>query len=229
MRRRLFPKVRVTIEPPVKLEVDPALKGKKRRLAAGQALYKIMSDLFFKTGALDRTVVGALIEAFSREAVRLMWKHGGVFDKLVGDCVIGLFGPPFSEQDGPTRALACARAAAEISRFAREELARHPATAKVVAAGEPLGVAIGINDCPASVGLFGPNHDFTAFSPGMNNTARLQSVAVRDEVLVLAPMRALIAEACPSARFGELRHERVKNVAEPLAFYALDAASVLRD
>ena len=63
VRRRLFPKVRVTIDPPVKLEVDPALKGKKRRLAAGQALYKIMSDLFFKTGTLDRTVVGALIEA----------------------------------------------------------------------------------------------------------------------------------------------------------------------
>lgn len=175
----------------------------------------------------DPTEVGALIEAFSREAVRLMWKYGGVFDKLVGDCVIGLFGPPFSEQDAPTRALACARAAAEISRFAREELARHPASAKVVAAGEPLGVAIGINDCPASVGLFGPNHDFTAFSPGMNNTARLQSVAVRDEILVLAPMRALIEAACPAARFGELRREKVKNVAEPLAFYALDAASVL--
>jgi adenylate cyclase len=175
----------------------------------------------------DPAEVGALIEAFSREAVRLMWKQGGVFDKLVGDCVIGLFGPPYYEQSAAERALACARAAAEISRFAREELCKLPATEKVVAAGEPLGVAIGINDCPASVGVFGPNRDFTAFSPGMNNTARLQSVAVRDEVLVLAPMRALIEEACPEARFGELRHEKVKNVAEPLAFYALDCASVL--
>lgn len=175
----------------------------------------------------DPAEVGALIEAFSREAVRLLWKQGGVFDKLVGDCVIGLFGPPYYEQSAPERTLACARAAAEISRFAREELGKHPATAKIVAAGEPLGVAIGINDCPASVGVFGPNRDFTAFSPGMNNTARLQSVAVRDEVLVLKPMRALIEEACPGARFGELRHEKVKNVAEPLAFYALDCASVL--
>lgn len=175
----------------------------------------------------DPAEVGALIEAFSREAVRLMWKHGGVFDKLVGDCVIGLFGPPYYEQSAPERALACARTAAEISRFAREELEKSPACKKIVAAGEPLGVGIGINDCPASVGLFGPNRDFTAFSPGMNNTARLQSVAVRDEVLVLAPMRALIEEACSGARFGELRHEKVKNVAEPLAFYALDCASVL--
>lgn len=175
----------------------------------------------------DPAEVGALIEAFSREAVRVLWKHGGVFDKLVGDCVIGLFGPPYYEQDPAQRALRCAQAAAEISRHAREELCKHPATRKIVAAGEPLGVAIGINDCPASVGTFGPNRNFTAFSPGMNNTARLQAIATRDEVLVLEPMRVLIEAACPSARFGDLRREKVKNVAEPLAFYALDCASVL--
>jgi acyl-[acyl-carrier-protein]-phospholipid O-acyltransferase/long-chain-fatty-acid--[acyl-carrier-protein] ligase len=63
VRKKLFPKVTVTIEPPVKLAVDPELKGKKRRVAAGAALYRIMSDLFFRTGSVDRTVVGALIEA----------------------------------------------------------------------------------------------------------------------------------------------------------------------
>ncbi|MGE0708236.1 MAG: adenylate/guanylate cyclase domain-containing protein [Planctomycetota bacterium] len=170
--------------------------------------------------------VSALIEAFSREAVRLLWKHGGVFDKLVGDCVIGLFGPPFHEMDAPTRALACARAARDISRWTREELPKHPVTAEIVAAGEPLGVAIGINDCPASVGIFGPNRDFTAFSPGMNNTARLQSLAVRDEVLVLEPMRALIEQAAPGVRFGELRAGKVKNVSAPLRFFTLDQDSL---
>ena len=63
VRKKLFPKVTVTIEPPVKLAVDPELKGKKRRVAAGAALYRIMSDLYFKTGSVDRTVIGALIEA----------------------------------------------------------------------------------------------------------------------------------------------------------------------
>ena len=48
---------------PVKLTVDPDLKGRKRRLAAGAALYGIMSDLVFRTTSTDRTVFQAVVEA----------------------------------------------------------------------------------------------------------------------------------------------------------------------
>jgi acyl-[acyl-carrier-protein]-phospholipid O-acyltransferase/long-chain-fatty-acid--[acyl-carrier-protein] ligase len=63
VRRRWFPKVKVTILEPVKLTVDPELKGRKRRLAAGAALYGIMSDLVFRTTSTDRTVVEAVLQA----------------------------------------------------------------------------------------------------------------------------------------------------------------------
>jgi acyl-[acyl-carrier-protein]-phospholipid O-acyltransferase / long-chain-fatty-acid--[acyl-carrier-protein] ligase len=63
VRRRWFPKIKVTILPPVKLNVDPALKGRKRRLAAGAALYDVMSELIFTTTPTDRTIVEAVIEA----------------------------------------------------------------------------------------------------------------------------------------------------------------------
>ncbi len=63
VRRKWFPKVKVTILEPVKLTVDPALKGRKRRLAAGAALYGIMSDLVFRTTSTDRTVMEAVIQA----------------------------------------------------------------------------------------------------------------------------------------------------------------------
>jgi acyl-[acyl-carrier-protein]-phospholipid O-acyltransferase/long-chain-fatty-acid--[acyl-carrier-protein] ligase len=63
VRRKWFPKVKVTILEPVKLAVDPELKGRKRRLAAGAALYGIMSDLVFRTTSTDRTVVEAVIQA----------------------------------------------------------------------------------------------------------------------------------------------------------------------
>jgi acyl-[acyl-carrier-protein]-phospholipid O-acyltransferase / long-chain-fatty-acid--[acyl-carrier-protein] ligase len=63
VRRHWFPKVKVTILEPVKLTVDPDLKGRKRRLAAGAALYGIMSDLVFRTTSTDRTVVEAVIQA----------------------------------------------------------------------------------------------------------------------------------------------------------------------
>jgi acyl-[acyl-carrier-protein]-phospholipid O-acyltransferase / long-chain-fatty-acid--[acyl-carrier-protein] ligase len=63
VRRRWFPKVTVTVCEPVKLTVDPELKGKRRRIAAGAALYQIMSELVFRTTSTDRTVMQAVIAA----------------------------------------------------------------------------------------------------------------------------------------------------------------------
>ena len=63
VRRRWFPKIKVTILEPVKMNVDPALNGRKRRLAAGAAMYDIMSDMMFRTAHTDRTVVEAVLEA----------------------------------------------------------------------------------------------------------------------------------------------------------------------
>jgi acyl-[acyl-carrier-protein]-phospholipid O-acyltransferase / long-chain-fatty-acid--[acyl-carrier-protein] ligase len=63
VRRRWFPKVRVTILEAVKLTVDPDLRGRRRRQAAGAALYGIMSDLVFRTTSTDYTVLEAVIQA----------------------------------------------------------------------------------------------------------------------------------------------------------------------
>jgi acyl-[acyl-carrier-protein]-phospholipid O-acyltransferase/long-chain-fatty-acid--[acyl-carrier-protein] ligase len=63
VRRRWWPKITVTVLAPVKLTVSPELRGRHRRRAAGAALYEIMSDLVFKTAAIDRTIVEAVIDA----------------------------------------------------------------------------------------------------------------------------------------------------------------------
>ena len=63
VRRKLFPKVRVTFMPAQKLEIDQALRGKARRQAAGAALYDVMSDLIFETTNADRLLIHALHEA----------------------------------------------------------------------------------------------------------------------------------------------------------------------
>ncbi|MGZ5835340.1 MAG: AMP-binding protein, partial [Xanthobacteraceae bacterium] len=69
VRRRWIPKVTVEILEPVKLSVDPSLKGKKRRIAAGAALYQIMSDLVFRTTSTNRTVIEALAEAADKHGM----------------------------------------------------------------------------------------------------------------------------------------------------------------
>ncbi|ACL59380.1 acyl-[ACP]--phospholipid O-acyltransferase [Methylobacterium nodulans] len=70
VRRQWWPKITVTVLEPVRLAVDPSLKGKQRRQAAGAALYGIMSDLIFRTARIDRTVFTAVVEAAEREGRR---------------------------------------------------------------------------------------------------------------------------------------------------------------
>ena len=72
---------------------------------------------------------------------------------------------------------------------------------------------------PASVGFFGPNDDYTAFSSGMNNTARLQGVAGAGEILCMERFVGVLGE---TGRFSDPRHAEVKNVAEPLPYRALN-------
>jgi acyl-[acyl-carrier-protein]-phospholipid O-acyltransferase/long-chain-fatty-acid--[acyl-carrier-protein] ligase len=62
VRRRLFPKVKVTILEPVRLSVPEELKGRKRRMAAGASLYQVMSTLMYATTKADTTVLERVIE-----------------------------------------------------------------------------------------------------------------------------------------------------------------------
>lgn len=61
--RRLFPKVKVKIMPPVTLAVDPELKGRKRRQAAGAELYRVMSGMVFETSFKTGTIFEEVVRA----------------------------------------------------------------------------------------------------------------------------------------------------------------------
>lgn len=63
IKRAWFPKVTISILPPVKLPVDPALKGKIRRNAAGAALQDVMIDAMVMNAMLDQTLFEALAHA----------------------------------------------------------------------------------------------------------------------------------------------------------------------
>ncbi|HZI13449.1 MAG TPA: adenylate/guanylate cyclase domain-containing protein [Myxococcus sp.] len=166
--------------------------------------------------------IGRFVDEWSQRAVACIWEHGGVFDKMVGDCVIGLFGPPFFKSTRVERAQAAVRAACDIQAFtaslgAREEVAELCQRVKLPG----LGVAVGVNLANANCGLFGPNRQYTAFSSGMNQTARLQSLAGFRETYVMESARQALADST-ELRFGPLRETPVKNVAQPLRYHSLE-------
>ncbi len=80
IRQGWWPKLEVTILEPVRLDVDPTLTGKRRRQAAGAALYDVMSDMVFRTTATDMTILEALFEAGRRNG----WRRTAVEDPIGG-------------------------------------------------------------------------------------------------------------------------------------------------
>ncbi len=189
----------------------------------------LFADINMFTRMCDRVLrqpdrVGRFVDRWSNGAVKILWRHGAVFDKMVGDCVIAHFGPPFYRDTPAERAAAALRAACEIQRFT-VALVDDPdleGMDGLADAGIPgLGVAVGVNICSVSVGLFGPNQEFTAFGGGMNQTARLQSHAGFREILVMDTIHDALGEAGVDPGVGlDGPHEtRVKNVRQPLRYY----------
>ena len=174
-----------------------------------------VSETVLKTPAR----VAELVEEWSREAVDIVWRHGGVFDKMVGDCVIALFGPPFYEEAPGQRLVRGIQCAIEVRAMTRQLPERE---AFHVLREGGLAVSTGVHLAPLFVGQFGPNSNFTGFSSGMNNTARLQSCAHANEILVMEEAVLALPEG-HGFTFGDARSMPVKNVAEPLHFRALDA------
>jgi class 3 adenylate cyclase len=158
------------------------------------------------------SAIARFIDAWSEEAVRIIWSSGGVFDKMVGDCVIGLWGPPFFEltpRDACRQALEAAR---QIRTFTAS-LAQSEGLPELH--GLDITVSTGLNHCPLFVGLFGPNEGYTGFSAGMNNSARLQGLAAPGQILC---MDSFVAAHGDAGAFGETLTAKVKNVSEPLHF-----------
>ena len=95
LRRRWFPRVSVTICPPRRLPLDPALLGRRRRLESELALQDIMSEAAFAARDTGQSLFAALLAARARHGGRRTvledadhTRYG--FDRtLLGACVLG--------------------------------------------------------------------------------------------------------------------------------------------
>jgi len=165
--------------------------------------------------------ITALVDKWSSGIMDRVFQYGACLDKLVGDCVILLFGPPFYEETPEKIVENLIKSAKTIVEFTREflllpenkDIQNHKDFSK-------FGVAIGLNFCQSVVGLIGPNEDLTAFSSGMNNTARLQGLAHAGEILVTERVQELAPRSGPW-KFKGPDSAPVKNVEKPLVFYKL--------
>jgi len=166
--------------------------------------------------------IGELINQWSQKILEILYRHDGVFDKMVGDCVIGLFGPPFFESSMEKRGRDAIEAAREIVEETIELGGKLGIEEKIKSAGigENLTTSNGIHCGPTSVGFFGPNEDYTGFSSAMNHAARLQGHAPAGKVLVTSKVLSHIEkETIKEVDFEGPFEITVKNVSEPLEYF----------
>ncbi|MBX5455137.1 MAG: AMP-binding protein, partial [Acidobacteriia bacterium] len=71
LRRRWFPRVRMTVFPPRTLSLEPLLFGRPRRHAAAETVYQAMVDAAFAAEPLEGTLFAAFCDAPSRYGWRL--------------------------------------------------------------------------------------------------------------------------------------------------------------
>jgi len=206
------------------LEKDDYLQSDlSPRLAPVAIIYADISSFTFFSEQILREpqIITQLIDIWAEGAISLIWKNDGCFDKLVGDCAIGYFGPPFYT-DSPVqncyRALKCAD---DIRKFTAGLLNRDEKCFDMIRKSgkqDLFGVATGVNYGEVNIGLIGPNHDFTSFGSCMNNTARIQGKAEKNEILLLKTVYDLVQDYC---RMDGPYLATLKNVLGQVEYYRL--------
>jgi acyl-[acyl-carrier-protein]-phospholipid O-acyltransferase/long-chain-fatty-acid--[acyl-carrier-protein] ligase len=94
LRLRWFPRIALTVLPPVRLNIPESAKGRARRQLAGRQLYDIMSDMMYRTGNHDRSLFTALLDARDDHGGRTVAVEDAerpiTYDRLiVGSLVLG--------------------------------------------------------------------------------------------------------------------------------------------
>ncbi|MCJ8345897.1 adenylate/guanylate cyclase domain-containing protein, partial [bacterium] len=164
--------------------------------------------------------IAKFVEGWSKKAIDILYSYDGVYDKLVGDCIIGIFGPPFfelSDKEIKIRTLQCAIDIAKMTvEYNNDPIIRD--YLRTYQIDFHVSVSTGINFAPLFVGQLGPDKSFTGLSQGMNNTARLQGLAKSNEVLFMNTMTSDLLDSLSDYQISEPQFTLVKNVKDPLEY-----------
>ncbi len=122
--------------------------------------------------AMDPRAFAELMQRFYRVANDVLLGNAAIFDKFVGDEVVGFFMPFMT---GPDHAGAAVRTAQELL----------AATGHTDPAGLTIALGVGVNTGILFVGMVsrGSGHEFTAFGDAINVAAHLAGAAGPGEIL----------------------------------------------
>jgi len=168
----------------VRREQDMALGGERREITVLFADVVAFTPLAEEREAEE--VVGILNELFTI-LTEIVFRHGGMVDKFIGDCVMAIWGAPEDQPDHTERAMA---AAEEMLRWLETSNASWEARF-----GVRIELAIGVHRGEAVVGNVGSESRmaYTAIGDVVNVASRLEAIARPSQILVTQEVQRVIA------------------------------------
>ena len=198
------------VEQVVDSELDLELGGKRQQITV------LFADVVSFTPLAEKHppefVVGILNELFTF-MTEIVFKHGGVVDKFMGDCVMAVFGAPHGRDDDAQRAVECA---AEMLRWLEVGNAKWSKDL-----GRQLELGIGVNTGMAVVGNIGSKKrmEYTVIGDVVNVASRLENLARPGQVLMTRATAELVADAFDHQSMGS---HNLMGRGEPVEVFALD-------
>ncbi len=158
--------------------------------------------------------VEEMLREYLTEMTEIVYKHKGVVDKYIGDCVMALYNAPF---DDPAHAFKAVLTALELQERTRTVSKRWE---------DKLGIAIrtgvGINTGEAVVGTLGSRQllQYTAIGDAINLGARLESLTkdYKVNIIISETTYALVRNQFVTRELGEVT---VKGKTQPVKIYAV--------
>lgn len=190
-------------------EIDLSLGGTRQPVAV------LFADVVAFTPLVEsrepEEVVAVLNELFTF-LTEIVFRHGGIVDKFIGDSVMAVFGVPRPQDDAPLRAL---RAAEEMLRWLETGNVRWQKRL-----GRPLELAVGIHAGEAVVGNVGSERrmEYTVIGDTVNVAARLEAMARPGQVLLTEAVAAAADDEFDLEPLGE---HTLAGKTEPVRLYAL--------
>ena len=162
---------------------------------------------------LEPEKLAQIINNYLSEMTTIALECGGTIDKFIGDAVMVFFGDPESlgeEED----ALNCIEMALRMK--ARVDELREDWVRNGVKGGLDIRVGIATGHC--AVGNFGSNQrmDYTALGGPVNISARLESKAPKNEILISDATHNLIKGKVETNYFDEIK---LKGFARPIGIH----------
>jgi adenylate cyclase len=192
---------------------DGQLEGKSQRISI------LFSDIRGFTGiseSLGATGTVSLLNEYFEEMVEVVFRHGGILDKYIGDAIMALFGAPFTSPEDADHAVAVANEMMAALRLLNLR--------RLAAGSTALDIGIGIGTGEAVIGNIGSTKrlEYTAIGDCVNMSSRLEGATKQYGVPILVS-EFTVADLRRPAKLREIDLIRVKGKDKPVAVYeALD-------